>query len=232
MSDDLVQNESSVQEQQVQPRLHNDQEVDKIVQARLARKEAQMQREFEERLKGQSSSVPQFDTQAIIEQTTRAVEAKFRQDFERNRIESESKRAQLESEKQATQFLDHIRNIQVTPEEDELEFFTPDGLERYASLGMMAGDLNFPDTADIMKELARNPKKLRELNLAARDKDKAYVKLQFKKISDSIKQNQHALDTKPRINAPVTPLKSSTSGSSSTGNLSVSDIARLSSMRG
>lgn len=234
MSEELQANEISTQAPA--ERMYTTTEVNQIV----GRKKAEVEEKYRKRQDEQPvNAAPVFDRQSLIEEAKAAAKAEMMQEIGRHKQAAEQhrqadleKQAQADLEKDAIKYLDHVKGVVVPPEEDELKLFTAEGQNKYAPLCIMGGNINHPDTVEIMKELARSPRKLRELNLAAKDGDKEYVSLQFKKIADSIKENKHAVSSRSNTKSPLTQLKTSTVGSSSGKQPTISELRKADWLRG
>lgn len=148
---------------------------------------------------------------------------------ERQRLEEESKKAQLEAyfDKSAKEYVSKME-AEKLPE----NFEDPMGLISnpldYYQLVFLANEVD--NTAAVIKELAQKPTKLASLHYMAKDNPKA-AKNMLKKISDSIKNNKDAAQSTPKTNAPLSQLKPSTVGSGS-GKMGLSDFKKADWLRG
>ncbi len=234
MSEELLTNEISTQAPA--ERMYTTTEVNQIV----GRKKAEVEEKYRKRQDEQPvNTAPVFDKQALIEEAKAAAKAEMMQEIGRHKQAADQQRqadlekaAQADLQKDAIKYLEHVKGVEVPHEEDALKLFTAEGQHKYAALCVMGGNINHPDTVDIMKELARNPRKLRELNAAAKDEDKDYVRLEFNKIADSIKQNKQALSSRSNTKSPLTQLKTSTVDSSSSKQPTISELRKASWLRG
>lgn len=182
--------------------------VNDILAARLAKQREHYEKKIEE-IKGEiKSSLPDESTIAA------RVRQELEMQYQKTAQEEEQRRYKTQFEIDKNQYQAKVKDVSLSPEEDELGLFDPKNEQKYLPLQIVAGNLNMEDTAEIMKELARNPRKLRELNLAAKDCDWDYVKSAFKKISKSIKENESGIYERSRAKEPLNHLKPSAGGSS------------------
>lgn len=88
---------------------------------------------------------------------------------------------------------------------------------------------SFDNTADVMYELGKNPHKVASLLALSRLGNGKLAYLETKKLSDSIKQNQNALQ-QPVPPEPLSQLKPSNVGTDN-GSLSISELRKQSYLR-
>lgn len=182
--------------------------VNDILAARLAKQRDHYEKRIEE-IEGKiKSSIP--DESAIAARVRQELEIQYQKSAQ----EEEQRRYMTQFEIDKNQYKSKVKDVSLPPEEDELGLFDPKNEQKYLPLQIVAGNLNMEDTAEIMKELARNPRKLRELNIAAKDCDWDYVKSAFKRISKSIKENESGINERSRAKQPLNHLKPSAGGSS------------------
>ena len=116
--------------------------------------------------------------------------------------------------------------------------------DKYPDFDAVMGDFNaskFPEivmlaagmdnAGDVMYDLAKNPSKLANLTSLHRSGLTDYATQAVKEISDSIKQNQNALQ-QPKTPEPLNQIKPSNIGLGNSSNRSVADLMRDPSYRG
>lgn len=210
MSEDVLNLGNSIPISQEQgEKLLSPSRVNDIVADRLARQEEKLRRQFEEDLNKVRSSLP--DEGAIAARVRSELETQYKKDLE----QQQNAAMQMQFEKDKNQYQNQVKDIKISPEEDRMGLFDSKNDQKYLALKIAAGNFNMEGTAEIMKELARNPRKLRDLNEAAKDGDWDYVKESFKDISSSMKENEYSRKTYSRASEPLSHLKSSSGGSSS-----------------
>lgn len=182
--------------------------VNDIIADRLARQEEKLRRQYEEKLESMKSTLPNEEN--IANRVRNELENQYKQELQKQ----QEAQFQAQYSRDKSQYQSHVKNVKVDPEEDECGLFTPDGERKYYALQAAAGNFNLEDTADILKELARNPHKLIQANTAAKEGDWPAVKAMFKKISNSIKNNKSALESRSNVVEPLSHIKASTGGSS------------------
>lgn len=182
--------------------------VNDIIADRLARQEEKLRRQHEEELNKIRSSLP--NEEAVAARVRAELDSQYKQELQKQ----QEAQFQTQFSRDINQYQTHIKDVKVDAEEDECGLFTPKGEKKYLPLQVIAGNLNFEDTADIMKELARNPHKLVQANAAAKEGDFDAVKAMFRKISTSMKKNKEALDSRSNVTEPLSHIKASTGGSS------------------
>ena len=89
---------------------------------------------------------------------------------------------------------------------------------------------NFPNTADIMYDIAKNPMKLAQLQVIYHSNQPELFKSELAKLSASIQANQSA-DFVPSVDEPLSQIKPSTIGTDS-GSKTVKDWRQKSYLRG
>ena len=227
MSEDLVQQDVNVAP--IQEPVYTQSQLNAIIGERLAREKAKNQRETTDQPQGRyidEAALVQKAKQEMIQDLE-----KHKQDHFQRQKQAEAKAqadlAQAEFDKNASQYISHVSDLidKVDISEDPMRVFTEKGMKKYADLLVMAGELNLEDTKDIIRELAKRPSKLADLNRNAKDKDSDVVLYELKKISDRLKDDKADGRIKSSQREPLTQLKPSTVGSSSSSKAytSVSD---------
>lgn len=89
----------------------------------------------------------------------------------------------------------------------------------------------FDNTADLVYDLAANPGKLAQLDYLAKT-DPNYALSQLKRLSESIKLNQQAKEEHLPTNPPLSTMKPSAKAGTDSGDMSISDLRKLPSLRG
>jgi len=230
MSEEFAQASTDVSAnayQQPQEKMLNQEQVNALVgrekaaAADKARREADDRYRIElERLK--ESSQPYFDKDSLIQEAKKAAKDEMIHELNDHKRQRDLKEYEAQQGVYAQQYVSHVKNVEVPAEEDECGLFSDP--MAYKDLVLLAGELNFDNTGEIMKELARNPGKLNQADSSAlkyesaktveeRNKAKTLLKAQFRRISDSIKKNKDALDNSPKVNAPLSQIKPSSTGS-------------------
>lgn len=166
-------------------------------------------RQAEERHKAEIESLRStgVDKSALIAE----VKAQMVQEFQQHQQQREQEKTQAQLAQYANNYIEHVKGVQVEPEDDPVGIFS--NPEPYAQLALMVGELNMENTVDIMKELARKPGKLSSAYTAALTGNKALLKAQLVQIDKSIRQNKEALENEPKVNAPLSRVKPSATGS-------------------
>lgn len=199
--------------------------VNDIIADRLARQEEKLRRQHEEELNKIKSSLP--NEEAIAMKVRNELDAQYKQELQKQ----QEAQFQTQFARDKNQYQSLTKDIKVDAEEDECGLFSQEGERKYLALQVAAGNFNFEDTADIMKELARNPHKLIQANTAAKEGDWQAVKAMFKKISNSIKNNKSAVEARSNVVEPLSHIKASTGGSSGRA-MTLSDWKKDPSLRG
>jgi len=219
MSDDLIQPEANVAPSQ-EP-VYTQSQLNAIIGDRLARERAKMSRDISE-----APPVKMIDEAALLEKAKQIAKQEMIQDLEKHKHDHFQRQQQADNERRANQYVNHVRDIKVDPSEDECGVFTEKGAKKYAPLMLAAGDLNLEDTAEIMKELAKRPSRLVAMNVAAKEEDMDAIRAEFKKISNRLKESKEDVRVKSTSREPLTQLKPSTVGSSSSKAYTVADYKR------
>jgi hypothetical protein len=209
---DVSQHEASVQQSPAQPeRTLTQEDVDRAVQARLAREREKMSM-------GGNQSQPAFDRDALLQEAAQMMQKQM--DEQRQAYEREQEKAQIEeiartySEKMA----------QGKDLYDDFEEVTSDfSPAAYPQITIMASQ--YDNLPDIMYELTKNPRKLVDLHVLAMTHP-ALAKKEMAKLSNSIKQNEQALVNNQKSPAPMSRLKPSRVAGQDTGKLSIKDLRK------
>lgn len=197
-------------------KLYDDAQVNEIVRQKLHRANERLRNEYEEKYtKAQVVERPAIDEDALLEKAANLAQARLQESWQKAMEQQENEKQNAEHLKHVNQYLEHVKDLEVNPEEDPCGLFSKDGVQHYGALLITAGKLNLENTKEILQELAKKPEKLMNLTTAAREKNEAIVKAAFKKINDSIQKNKEALAEKPDIYSPVSHSKPSAVGSSS-----------------
>lgn len=93
--------------------------------------------------------------------------------------------------------------------------------------------VNFPNGADIMYDLVKNPQKLGNLGILA-ERSPELARMEFMKLSKSISDNQNAQAAAKNqsVNAPLSQMKSSRVASNNNGKMDFSDLKKQSWLKG
>lgn len=226
MSDSVLSESNGIAlAQESSARMLSQDTVNNIVAARLARQEEQWQRKLDEEVSKVRNSLP--DKSAIAAEVRQELEAQYRKSQE----EQQQAMFQTQFQRDKNQYQTLVKDIQLSPDEDEVGLFASDADKTYLPLQIVAGNLNMEDTAEIMKELARSPGKLAQALMFAEKGNFNGVKAMFKKISSSMKDNQVELSTRSKAAEPLSHLKAS-SGGSSNREMTLDDYKRDPSLRG
>jgi len=231
MSENVILNEPVVQEDNAQsvsqdiPK-YTDAHVNNIVRQKLGRQKEHYERMLEER---QYQHTPLIDENLLIEKAKLAAQNEFMQQAERFKQEAIKKQEEAALHKNAQNYWKHIQKLKGEEIEDECNLLSD--ASKYADLNLMAGALDFEDTADIYKELAKNPGKLMDAAKAAERNDQDALKAIFKRISGSIKKNKESLENVAKVQPPLKTLKSSSTGSVNAQSKNVSDFKNESWLR-
>lgn len=163
---------------------------------------------------GQSPKIQEIVSQLVSQEIAKIQEQeqeRVRQlQFERNKEELE-KGMQSFSMKMAA-------GVEKDPELEEV--MKDYDLQAFPYAAYLAGKVD--NTPEVMKELARNPMKAKEIDDMAGSSGKTAAKM-IEKISLSIAKNQEALENNIQTNAPLSRLKSSNVGADS-GKMSLKDF--------
>lgn len=114
--------------------------------------------------------------------------------------------------------------------EDFNDVVNNDSLSSIPDILVMAHKLD--NSADVIYDLLKNPGKLGAINgniMASRANQSPYLQKiaeqHLKQLSDSIKQNQSALSSKPQVNEPLSQIKPSVAGADN-GSKTISDLRK------
>lgn len=245
MSEDF-NNQSQVSVDNISSGLKTNEEVDAIVRAKIARTTEKITRELEEKHKAElerlGSTAKNIDIDDIIEKAKDAAKRELNNDIQRLQAEHAEKAKKMAEEKrqqehqeaiarQADQYFKHVKDVSYDASVHKVDIFTGStddskaDLEEFAPLLLMVGDLDIEGTPEIMSELAKKPKKLRELNRDAKENNRRAVLSELKDLANQIKEKRSP-SIKSIARDPVTPLKPSTVGSSRSGAYTVADYKR------
>ncbi len=245
MSEDF-NNQSQVSVDGISSGLKTNDEVDAIVRAKIARTTEKITRELEEKHRAEierlSSTAKSIDVDDIIAKAKDAAKRELNNDIQRLQAEHAEKAKKMAEEKQqqeqqaniarqADQYFKHVKDVSYDASVHKVDIFTGStddskaDLEEFAPLLLMVGDLDIEGTSEIMSELAKKPKKLRELNRDAKENNKRAVFSELKELASQIKEKRSPA-VRSVAREPVTPLKPSTVGSSSGSVYTVADYKR------
>lgn len=225
MSEDLVQQDVNVAP--IQEPVYTQSQLNAIIGERLAREKSKNQRDTTDQ-----PQVRHIDEAALVQKAKQEMIQdleKHKQDHFQRQQQAEAKAKadmeQAEFDKKASQYISHVSDLinKVDKSEDPMGVFTEDGMKEYADLLVMAGEFNLEDTKDIIKELAKRPEKLANLDSLAKGKRSKVVLFELKKISDRLKEYKDDGRIKSTQREPLTQLKSSTVGSSSSKAYTLAD---------
>ncbi len=202
-------------------------EVDKAIYAvkMRAREEAQAQYRQQPQAQGMGGmQAPGVDEEALMSKLAARMQKQL--DAQQQAQQLEHDRAQVEDA--ARVYLDKMKQ----------------GPQLYADFDEVTGDYNpaaFPqvsilaaqmdNTPDIMYELNKNPTKLTHLHSLARA-NLDMARKEMVKLSQSIKQNEEAVNNNVKSPSPLTKLKPSTIAGSDSGKKSISDLRKQPWLRG
>lgn len=221
MSDGLHQEDVSTQNA---GKSFTQDQVDSIIRDRMSRADERYKKEYEEKLTKERETLmgQPIDENALLEKAAQIAEQRLQEKMQRAYEEQEAEKLKYEEEqrkaedlKHAHQYLNHVKDLRVDESEDPEKLFQEEGAKKYGALLVTAGKLNFENTKDILKEIAKKPEQIVILNEQAKNRNESYIKYAFKKIDDQLRQNQEALDNKPDIYSPVPHAKPSAAGSGS-----------------
>ncbi len=214
---DINQNEAVAQAPVMQEKTHTQADVDRAVQARLAR-----ERNNSQGMGGMQQ--PQFDEESLIAKATERMQRQMddqRQAYEREQQTAEANKiaeTYLEKMSQGKDLYDDF--------DDVTQDYSPGA---YPQVTVMASQ--YDNLPDIIYELGKNPRKLVDLHVLALT-NPPQAKKEMAKLSQSIKQNEQALVNNVKSPTPLTKLKSSAIAGQDTGKKTIKDLRKESRFRG
>lgn len=215
---DIGQNEAVAQTPAAQEKTHTQADVDRAVQARLARERNNSQN------MGGMQQQPAFDKESLMQEMAQMMQQK--QDEQRDTYEKEQQKAQVDEI--AKSYLEKMS--QGKDLYDDFEEVTQDySPAAYPQVTIMASQ--YDNLPDIMYELGKNPRKLVDLHVLALT-NPPQAKKEMAKLSQSIKQNEQALVNNVKSPSPLSKLKSSAVAGQDTGKKTIKDLRKESRFRG
>ena len=136
---------------------------------------------------------------------------------------------------------DHVQQFQMQQTVDSFVNKMQAAEQKYPGLESKLNELDYNDpkmlqlvqaanslenTGEIMHELVNNPMKMGNLLTLAKDQPRLAMQA-LQSLSNSIKQNQVAIDENQSVNDPMSQLKSSPNAGADKGDMSVSDFRKM-----
>jgi hypothetical protein len=208
MSDDVQNNISGVSAPvDSSERLFNQQNVNDILAARLARQEETMNKKFEEERAKLKSSMP--NEEAIAARVHADLDAKYKRQVEEQQQAMYAEKYRKDKET----FKDLVGKVDLGDYQDKTGLLNPENND-YLPLQIAFANIDMENKSEILKELSKKPGDILTANLAAREGNVTLLKAMFDKVSEGVIRNKEALSSRKDAYEPISHLKTSSGGSS------------------
>jgi len=196
-----------------QVKTHTQADVDRAVQARLARERASMGG-----MQAQPQAQPGFDKDALLQEAAQMMQKQMDEQQAAHKRDLET----AEVNKIAETYMEKM--AQGKELYDDFEEVTQDfSPAAYPQVTIMASQ--YDNLPDIMYELGKNPRKLVDLHVMALS-NPPQAKKQMAALSASIKQNEQALASNQKSPTPLSRMKASKAAGQDTGRRTISDMRK------
>lgn len=162
-----------------------------------------------------------------------SIKNQIRDDFAAEKAKEQEERQEeerlLQAKEIAKTFFERVNNADREKYQDFDEATQKIDIGKFPTLVSLA--TQYDNTSDIFYDLAKDPAKMMQINYYC-ERDPQYAYHLLGQLSESIKNNDKAVESNKTAKPPLTTMRPSASAGTDSGNLSISDLRKKRSLRG